>query len=144
MKSYPMIGKHICYFEAPDTIFMRLIGEVGAKEGRHINDRHIEIGQRLPNMFFLIDLGELDGIHPDVRKEAGEILKRLPLRGAAIYQASFKSKVIAKLILTAMNMFRSEEEKVPIVFFETEEAARAWIEAKREESLAAASDTVAA
>lgn len=133
MSSYPMIGKHVTAFEEPDIIFMHLSGPVSAEEGAEINRLHRELGMGRDHVFFLVDLKELDGIHPSVRKESGETLKELPLRGAAIYQASFKARVVAKLIITAMNLFRSEDDKAPIEFFDTEAEARAWIEMRRRE-----------
>lgn len=133
MDSNPMIGKHVTILEDPDILFMRLVGPVTAEEGKEINRLHREFGLEREHVFFLVDLKDLEGIHPDVRKEAGEILKELPLRGAAVYQASFKARVLAKLILTAMNLFRPESEKAPIEFFDTEAEARAWIEERRRE-----------
>lgn len=133
MDSFPMIGKHITSFEEPDIVFMRLSGPVSAEEGAEINRLHREMGMGRDHVFFLVDLKELDGIHPSVRKESGETLKELPLRGAAIYQASFKARVVAKLIITAMNLFRSDDDKAPIEFFDTEAEARGWIERRRRE-----------
>ena len=133
MDSLPMIGKHITSFEEPDIVFMRLSGPVSAEEGAEINRLHREMGMGRDHVFFLVDLKELDGIHPSVRKESGETLKELPLRGAAIYQASFKARVVAKLIITAMNLFRSDDDKAPIEFFDTEAEARDWIERRRRE-----------
>lgn len=111
MKSYPTVGKHYLAFEEPDILFMRLNGSVSQDEGSEINRLHREIGVGRDHIFFLVDLKGLDSIHPSVRKESGEVLRELPLRGAAIYQASFKARVIAKLIITAMNLFRNEEER---------------------------------
>jgi hypothetical protein len=129
MDQYPMIGKHVTALEEPDVIFMRLQGPVSAEEGSEINRLHREFGDTHDHVFFLIDLKDLESIHPDTRKEAGEVLKDLPLRGAAVYQAGFKARVLAKLIFTAMNLFRNE--KAPIEFFETASEAREWIEGLR-------------
>lgn len=133
MDSYARLGKHITYFEEPDILFMRLTGPVSAAEGTEINRLHRELGVGRDHVFFLVDLKNLDSIHPNVRKESGETLKDLPLRGAAIYQASFKARVVAKLILTAMNLFRTDGEKAPIEFFDTEAEARSWIDLRRRE-----------
>lgn len=127
------IGRHTTYFEEPDILFLRLSGPVSEAEGGEINSRHRDFGQGKERLFFLVDLKDLESIHPGVRKEAGGILKDLPLRGAALYNASLKARVIAKLILTAVNLFRSAEEKMPICFFDTEEEARAWLQQRREE-----------
>ncbi len=132
MQDWPPIGKHICRFEEPDIIFMQLVGHVSQEEGSEINRRHSTMGQEKDYVFFLIDLGGLDSIHPDVRKDAGQVLKHLPVRGAFGFKAPMKAKVIAKLIFTAMNMFKKEADKITVDFFETEQEARTAIVARRE------------
>lgn len=132
MENWPLIGKHTCSFEEPDIIFMELIGHVSAAEGSEINRRHRVMGEGKDHVFFLIDLEELDSIHPEVRKEAGEVLKNLPVRGAFVYGAPLKAKVIAKLIFTAMNLFKSAVDKISVDFFDTEEEARAALVHRRE------------
>lgn len=132
MEQWPSIGRHQCYFEEPDIIFMQLVGHVSFEEGSEINRRHMVMGQNKEHVFFLIDLGGLDSIHPDVRKDAGQVLKNLPVRGAFGYNAPMKAKVIAKLIFTAMNMFKKEADKTTVDFYETEQEARAAVAARRE------------
>lgn len=129
----PRIGQHICTFEEPDIIYMRLIGPVSWEEGHEVNRRHLAYGETHDRLFFLIDLEKLESIHPDVRKEAGQIMRQIPLKGATLYKAPLKARVVAKLILTAMNTFRREEDKVPVLFLASEEEARAWIDKRRRE-----------
>lgn len=129
----PRIGEHTTYFEEPDIIVMRLVGPVSYEEGHEVNVRHLRYGEGRDRLFFLIDLEKLESIHPGVRKEAGLVLRTIPLKGAALYKAPLKAKVMAKLILTAMNTFRKAEDKVPVVFLSDEQEARAWIEQRRRE-----------
>lgn len=132
MEDWPPVGMHTCSFEEPDIIYMQLIGHVSYAEGSEINRRHMAMGNGRDHVFFLIDLGGLDSIHPDVRKDAGEVLKNLPVRGAFGFKAPMKAKVIAKLIFTAMNMFKKEADKITVDFFETEQEARTALVARRE------------
>jgi hypothetical protein len=132
METWPRIGSHTCSFEEPDIIFMELVGHVSAAEGSEINRRHRVMGEGKDHVFFLIDLKELDSIHPDVRKEAGEVLKNLPVRGAFVYNGPLKAKVIAKLIFTAMNMFKSAADKITVDFFDSEAEAREALSRRRE------------
>ena len=127
------IGNHLCRFEEPDIIYMEFHGPVSLAEGREVNRRHAEWGASHDDVFFLINLKELESIDPQVRKEAGPVMQAMPLRGAGVYAAPLKARVVAKLILTAVNMFRSEGERVPFHFVPTEEEARAWIEKRRRE-----------
>ena len=133
MSNDGIIGRHLSTFEEPDILFMRLSGPVTEEEGRLINQSHRDLSVGRDRLFFLVNLLDLESIHPSVRKEAGAILKDLPLRGAALFNASLKAKVVAKLILTAVNLFKSERDKMPIVFFPDEAEARRWIEGRRRE-----------
>jgi hypothetical protein len=129
----PNVGKQTTYFEPPDIIFLKLRGHVTFEEGNEINRLHLEWALGLPNVFFLIDLAELQRIDADVRKLATESLARLPLRGMVGFSAPLKAKVIATLIFTAINLFAKKADKIPLKFVATEEEARAWIEQWRRE-----------
>lgn len=132
------IGDQITYFEEPDIIYMKLVGSLEREDGLEVNRRHREFARGRDHIFFLIDLSELQSIHPSVRKAATETLKEVPLRGIAVCQAPLKARVIAKLITTALNMFKSDAAKNPVEFTDTEEEARSWIAARRREILNAA------
>lgn len=132
------VGAHTTYFEEPDVIFMRLVGEVSKEEGLELNRRHRDFGQGRHHVFFLIDLERLQKIDPEVRRVATETLRDVPLRGMALYRAPLKAKVIAKLIITALNMFKSDASTNPVLFARTEDEARAWLAARRLEILSAA------
>jgi hypothetical protein len=125
------IGAQVTRFEEPDIIFMKLTGDVSDDEGIELNLRHREFGKGREHVFFLIDLEKLDKLPPAVRKASTETLRDLPTRGIAIYRAPFKAKVIAKMIITALNFFRGEESKHAVEFADSEAAARSWIEAQR-------------
>jgi hypothetical protein len=132
------VGQHITYFEEPDVIYMKLIGEVTAAEGVDLNRLHRDFGRGRSHVFLLFDLSELEKIDAGVRKEAGATLKMIPMRGAAIFGAPMKARVLAKLILTAMNLFKGEDEKAPVQFVDSEPEARAFIEKRRREVAARA------
>jgi hypothetical protein len=66
------------------------------------------------------------------------MMKTLPLRGIAVFNASLKAKVFAKLIVSAMNIFKSSAERAPLEVFDSEQDARAWIQRRREQLLSAA------
>lgn len=121
----------ITRFEEPDIIFVKLVGAVSDDEGKELARRQREFGQGRDNVFFLIDLMHLEKLPAGARKEATEALRDLPTRGIAFYRAPFKAKVIAKMIITALNLFRTEGGKHSVAFTDTEEAARSWINEQR-------------
>ncbi|MFL6235541.1 MAG: hypothetical protein ACJ76N_20560 [Thermoanaerobaculia bacterium] len=130
------LKKHDCgqqwtALELPDICRLTLHGKVTLEECRMINAAHLEYAKDVPYYFFLIDLTELDDLPPAVRKEASETVKLLPLRGTVIKNAPLRAKVLARLLLTAANLFRRGPEANPIVFVDTEEEAHAWYEKRR-------------
>ncbi|HKV12034.1 MAG TPA: hypothetical protein VJ725_28070 [Thermoanaerobaculia bacterium] len=125
------IGPHWTSLENPDIIRLKLVGVVSLEHAQEVNQAHRDFAQGLPHFFYLIDLSELDSIPAAVRKEAAGTLKDLPLYGTAIYGASLAARVVAKLLLTAVNLVRADR-KNPVQFFETEGEARVWIDGRRE------------
>jgi len=132
--SQTQIGSHVTGFEEPDILFMKLVGDVSNEEVKVINQTHLDLAQGTHQLFYLIDLSELDNLAPQVRKEASEVVKLLPLRGTAIYGAPLKAKVLAKLMLTAASMFRGGKNFNPVEFHDNESQARAWIAKRRTET----------
>lgn len=128
------IGKQSTHFEEPDIIYMKMVGDVTAEEGLAINSKHTEYAQGRNLLFYLIDFSELDSVPAPVRKAASQTIKEFPLEGLAIFQAPLKARVLAKLILTAMKLFKGQEAAgAPVAFLDSEEEARAWIAKRREE-----------
>jgi hypothetical protein len=126
------IGRHATYFEHPDVIFMRLAGPVSEAEATEINVFHRAWGEQYPRVFYLLDLSELESIDPEGRKDASRTVRELPLAGVAIYGAPMKARVLAKLVFTAMNLFKSNAaDRFPIEFVKSEAEAREWIAGRR-------------
>jgi hypothetical protein len=125
------IGKHFNRFIPPDTIHMKVVGDLDDHDGHEINRQHAELGRGVDGLFFICDISELESVTSGTRKEAVEVQKELAIAGAVILKAPLKARIFAKLILTASNLFRAE--KMPVVFVNSEEEAWAWIEKQREE-----------
>lgn len=138
MPQVQQVGKQTTVFEEPDILYMKLVGEVETAEVREINRLHLEFGQNRSHMFYLIDLSDLDNLPSQVRKEASETVRSLPLRGTAIYGAPLKAKVLAKLLMTAVNMFKGGKNQNPVEFTDTEAEARVWLDRRRRELALAA------
>ena len=139
------IGRHATYFEHPDVIFMRLAGPVSEAEANEIIVYHRTWGEQSPRVFYLLDLSELESIDPEGRKEASRTVRMLPLAGVAAYGAPVKARVLAKLVFTAMNLFKARTDSgFPIEFVDTEAEARSWIDERRRELGPAAAGSQAA
>jgi hypothetical protein len=124
-------GKHITYFEEPDIIYMRFGGAATTEDSLEMLRRQIAMSEGRSRLFFLIDAEELENIAPEGRKAVAETLKEIPLRGMAVIKAPLKAKVVTKLVITAINLFRKDSKLNPIAFFDTEEEGREWIASRR-------------
>jgi hypothetical protein len=133
MRDISWIGRQQTAFEEPDIIYMKMSGDVTSEEGLEVNDKHREyvVGRNL--IFYLIDFSELESVPATVRKAASQTMKEFPLKGLAIFGAPLKARVLAKLILTAMKLFRGDDADAPVVFLDNEEQAQAWIAKRRAE-----------
>jgi hypothetical protein len=131
-----VFGKHVTYFEEPDIIFMGLVGDCSDAEGLELLRRQKIFAQGRKMLFFLMDGRQMSGISPGARKAVAETLKEIPLYGMGIFDAPIKARVVAKLVITAINLknelFRKDTSTNPIEFFPTEAEAREWIASRRE------------
>ena len=143
MASPPLYKSHQCGrqftgLELPDVIHMRLQGKCTLDECRMLNEAHLEYARHVERVFYLADLSQLEDLPAEVRKEASATVTLLPVRGTVICNAPMRARVLAKLLLTAANLFRRSAESNPVTFADSEEEARAWIERRRQQIAAAA------
>jgi hypothetical protein len=124
-------GKHVTYFEEPDIIYLRFGAAATTDDSLELLRRQLEMAEGKRILFFLIDAERLDNIAPEGRKAVAETLKEIPLRGMAVIKAPLKAKVVTKLVITAINLFRRDSKLNPIAFFDTEESGREWIAERR-------------
>lgn len=129
---YLVNGKYITCFEEPDIIYMKFSGVVSTDDALELLRRQMAMGEGKEVLFFLIDAEDLETISPEGRRAVAETLKVLPLRGMAVVQAPLKARVVTKLVITAINLFRRDANLNPIAFFDTEAEAQKWIAERRE------------
>jgi hypothetical protein len=127
-----VFGKHITYFEEPDIIFMKLVGDVSDAEGLELLRRQRIFAEGRKMLFFLMAGKEMAGISPGARKAVAQTLKEIPLFGMANFESPLKARVVAKLVITAINLFRKDAATNPVEFFPSEQEAREWITNRRE------------
>jgi len=129
---YLVNGKYITCFEEPDIIYMNFSGVVSTDDALELLRRQMAMGEGKEILFFLIDAEDLETISPEGRRAVAETLKELPLRGMAVVQAPLKARVVTKLVITAINLFRRDANLNPIAFFDNEAEAQKWIAERRE------------
>jgi hypothetical protein len=136
-KSNPC-GQQFTGLELPDIVFMTLRNKVTLEECQMLNEAHLAYAKDVDHFFYIIDLADLDDLPATVRKEASETVKLLPLRGTVVLNAPLRARVLAKLLLTAANLFKRGAESNPVVFADTEMDARVWIDKRRHQIAEAA------
>lgn len=124
-------GKYITCFEEPDIIYMKFGGVVTTAHAHELLRRQVAMGKDKDVLFFIIDAENLETIEPDGRRAVAETMKTIPLRGMAVIKAPIKARVVTRLVITAINLFRRDANLNPVAFFDTEEEAQKWIAARR-------------
>jgi hypothetical protein len=128
------IGSHTTWLEEPDLIVLRLAGDVSREDAEAINRRHFELIEGRESIFLLVDMAGLGTDTPAGRKLTSEALTRMPLRGLAVCHAHLEARVMAKMIISGAELFKTEDSAdFPVGYFEDEPSARAWLEERRRE-----------
>ena len=131
-------GQQFTGLELPDIVYLKLQGKCTLEEAQLINQANIEYANDIGQFFYLVDLADLEDLPAPVRKAASETVKDLPARGTVVCNAPLRARILAKLLLTAANLFRKGPEINPVFFTDSEEEGRAWIEKRRQLMAAAA------
>ena len=128
------IGAHTTWLEDPDLVVLRLAGDVSLEDAEEISHRHFEMIEGRESIFMLVDMAGMGADTPAGRKTTSAALNQMPLRGLAICHARMEARVMAKMIVTGVDLFKDDEStRFPVQFFDAEPAARAWIEERRKE-----------
>ena len=128
------IGSHTTWLEEPDLIVLRLAGDVSREDAEAINRRHFELIEGREAIFMLVDMAGLGTDTAAGRKVTSEALTRMPLRGLAVCHAHMEARVMAKMIISGAELFKTEDSTdFPVGYFEDEPSARAWLEERRRE-----------
>lgn len=125
------LGQHDVRFEEPDLLWVAVYGDLSAEETRRLAEYTLEVTEHREHLLVLADLSGLGEIPSEARREMAARTSEVPYRGMAFFGGSFQARLIAKLVVGAMNVFSSRSRDNPICFFEGEAEARAWIEERR-------------
>ena len=134
----PHLKSGIIYrWEPPDLSHIVYIGDITADHTRGLLAESLRHVSGKPYTLALIDVSRLRHLSPESR-EIGKAHAREgpdgrpPLRGTAIFGASFHIRVIAQFGTMAYSLLKRHTDN-PIRFFETEAEARAWLAKRRAE-----------
>jgi hypothetical protein len=117
-------------FEPPDLTHWKFVGDVTEAEMRVLTALEKALVEGRPYLLKLVDLSQIGKVTPGGRKAGAEKVHDVPVRGVAIYGASFGIRVLAELVARAGDFLRRIKD-TPTRFFATEAEARAFIESRR-------------
>jgi hypothetical protein len=145
MSDTPLESGIIYRWEPPDTSYIAYIGDITGDHQRELiaaSWRH-RSGD-IPHGFVLIDVSRLRRLSAEAREISSAHARQGPdatgpVRGTAIFGASFHIRVIANFGTKAYNLLKRQNDN-PVRFFDTEAAARAWLAERRVAANAQATD----
>ena len=122
-------GPHRVWLEPPDLVCAKISGDVKPGHLRISTDFQRAVAATTGQIFFLADVRDLGTIDVATRKDVGH-LRTVPYQGLVIYGATFRARLLMKMLLSTIRLFSSELDGI-LVFVESEAEGRRWIEARR-------------
>jgi hypothetical protein len=101
---------------------------LGVLEGPELEDLFDWMAMKVEGLpYFLIeaDMSAISGATPEARKLAADRLRSMPDFAISLVGGTFSQRIIAKLVLTAVEMLTRGKTKAG--FFKDEESSRAWL-----------------
>jgi hypothetical protein len=124
------IGVHPAAIEG-DCLFVKWTGALVESDIDDMFSRAYAIMRERGHVFVRIDASEGTDVKPAARKHILSFSSEPPFTATAIHGARFQTRVLANLIVNAVNMFR--KEKFTVLICDEEAEARRWIEDRRNE-----------
>ena len=121
------IGRHRMRFEPPDIVQMFTSGVIEPEDFEQFFQLATQLSPDRP-IFMLRDARE-GVLGPKTRARIIELAQPSRVGGVVNYGASFHTRVVVTMLLKAVRAFKNATPDV--AFVETEQDARAWIEAQR-------------
>lgn len=122
------LGTHSIRFEAPDIVFLRVMGDVTPDHIKHLFKEVRRLSARTGAVCWLIDLTYLGEVPQVTRKAAVEHGLHGHLRATAIFGASRVQRAIATLTIQATRLSSPDSAPYAPRFFAKESEARTWLE----------------
>ena len=119
------IGNSTFHFEAPDLLWAKHQGHCSLDEAIRIVNLYRELGRIRP-FFLLADMARAEGMEPEARRHISENLRPEWLLGVIFFNARLLHKAIAKGLLLAAQLTRSEDDppRTQVYFVSTRDKAR--------------------
>jgi hypothetical protein len=128
--TWTMINAHGVRPEPPDTMFLRVQGDLDVASAREMVAMMRRFCEGTSSLLLLVDMAGLRSLPADARKVLAELLLEIPVAATAAFGASFAQRVVATMADKTNNLIRGSRA-YETRFFANEAQARAWLEQKR-------------
>ncbi|MGZ3460094.1 MAG: hypothetical protein ACXU86_16505 [Archangium sp.] len=122
------LGSHYIRFEQPDTLFLKLQGDVGLQDVEQITRICQELAQR-GGIYLIADLAQVGNISADARRHGSKHTRPEWYLGVAYIGANFVAKAAAKGLM--LMLYFSGKPAFDLEFVHDESEARAAIARQR-------------
>jgi len=122
------VGTHSVTREASGLLFVRYVGDCAAHEMVAILDAIEVLGQK--DILALNDLTALGDVSPAARKIVAQDRRSGLFRAIGVFGGGFTVRILVNMSVTAARTL-GVGITAPIVFFETEAKARAWLDEQK-------------
>jgi hypothetical protein len=126
------IGAHAWRLEPPDLFCLDVVGDVCADDARRVVGALARCFRSAGRLYTLTDLSRMGDISHEGRKASVYKDEPFELRAQLFVGAGFAQRVVIKLIISADRLVRRDTDPAPLLFFDAEPEARAWIEQDRQ------------
>jgi hypothetical protein len=128
MSNEVMVGSHRVAHEKDDVVAVYFGASPTEDEMNRIVGAVSDLSNRAPT-FLVIDLGRVETLSAPVRKVIGDSSSRIAYKAIGMFGASFHIKVIARLVNSAIALFR--KAPFPQAFFDTHDEVNTWFDEVR-------------
>ncbi len=122
------IGTHSVRFETPDIVHMRVVGDLGNDQVRHLLGMFDESSKNAGGLFSIIDISKAGRPNLDILKSNDIVEQMQRYRAFVYYNAQFSHRTVLEIVKKITRAFRLSLHTMPLVAFATEAEAYAWIE----------------
>lgn len=118
------LGSHLGFYEAPDLLWLEFHGDVSAAQVSEYVALRETLLQGQKRILTLLDVRDLREPPAETRRAVARLKDPRP-QASAVIGASFRTKVMAELVVKAAYLFTSK--RIEVNFFETTDAGYAWL-----------------
>ena len=125
------IGRHLIVVEQDDLVRLAFRGRMTGPEAVRLKQVVYDLGERLGELDFLVDIGELESFDAGGRAQFARPERPYPFRDVMIFGGSFASRMLIATIVRAGRLIVPQYFGFSTEFVSTEQEARARLTAIR-------------